>query len=100
MPPIYQLLFNDLFVVLIISLKPKIIYTIGECYFIITVLLDIKELSDLIEQNYPRVPQGLGNTSVEISFGNGVIVRISPLSKSILAIQGNNTIEYNWSDIL
>ena len=68
--------------------------------FITTVTPDIKKSYDFIEQNYPRIPQGLGNTSVEISFGNGVIVRISPLSKSILAIQGNNTIEYNWSDIL
>lgn len=65
-----------------------------------TVKTDIKELYNYISQNYPRIPRGTGATSVEINFGNGVILRIFPLSKSILAIQGSNTIEYNWSDIL
>lgn len=68
--------------------------------FIDTVKSDIKEIYNNICQNYPRIPQGIGATSVEISFGNGVILRIFPLSKSILTIQGSNTIEYNWSDIL
>lgn len=68
--------------------------------FIHNVKPDIKELYNYISQNYPRIPQGTGSTSVEIDFGNGVVLRIFPLSKNLLVAQGTNAIEYNWSDIL
>lgn len=68
--------------------------------FINTIQPDIKKLYNYISQTFPRIPKGTGATSVEIYFGNGVVFRIFPLSRSILAIQGNNTIDYNWKDIL
>lgn len=68
--------------------------------FINSVKLDIQELYLYIQLNFPRIPQGVSNTTVEINFGNGVVLRIYPLSKSLGVSQGNNYIEYEWQEIL
>jgi hypothetical protein len=64
---------------------------------------EIKKLYAYIAVTYPRIPKGIGVTSVVIDFGNGVIVRISPLSKDIVVTeQGNGaeTVDYEWSELV
>lgn len=74
---------------------------IGE--FIAAKKSEIKKLYAYIAVTYPRIPKGIGVTSVVIDFGNGVIVRISPLSKDIVVTeQGNSaeTVHYDWSELV
>lgn len=64
---------------------------------------EIKKLYAYIAITYPRIPKGVGVTSVEIDFGNGVKIRISPLSKDIMVTaQGNSaeTVDYQWSELV
>lgn len=64
---------------------------------------NINTLYRYISDTYPRIPEGIGVTSVTIDYGNEVAVQLLPLSKTIrIAVQGsyNSGVNYDWADII
>ncbi len=63
---------------------------------------ELRKLYTYISETYPRIPEGIGATSVSIDYVNGVTIRISPLAKEITVINHGDiakNVDYQWSEL-
>ncbi len=78
-------------------------YKNGVNEFVTSKKPEIKKLYAYITQTFPRIPKGIGATSVEVDFGNDVTIRMFPLAKDILIIEQGNIVEsidYKWGELV